>query len=207
MKSTPCSAAASCLGVMLALSLAGCGSSGSNPQFSGLTQLQQGGVVGKVELPTGDTAQGGHGETIDGIVSEIPQTGYHIHAHLSLYVNGQQIAIPEAIGIVNPINEQNGFVEEGDSFYWLHTHDATGIIHVEAPGPGTYTLGQFFDIWGQPLSSTNVAGFQGPVTAMVQGLPYTGDLRAITFIPHQQITLEVGTPVVTPPLYAFPPDY
>jgi hypothetical protein len=42
---------------------------------------------------------------------------------------------------------------------------------------------------------------------LVDGEKYTGDPRAIVFESHKQITLEVGTPLVTPDFYLFPPDY
>jgi hypothetical protein len=105
---------------------------------------------------------------------------------------------------VRPFRVENGFVGVGQGIYWLHTHDATGIIHVESPDARTYTLGNFFDIWGQPLTPTNVAGLEGPVHAYVDGKPHPGDPRAIVLRAHAQITLEVGTPLVTPPVYVFP---
>jgi hypothetical protein len=71
----------------------------------------------------------------------------------------------------------------------------------------TFNLGELFAIWGQPLSSSNVAGFTGTVTAFVDSTQYTGDLGAIDFQERQQITLIVGTVPDTIPVYAFPPDY
>ena len=92
----------------------------------------------------------------------------------------------------------------GQGIYWLHTHDATGIIHVESPDDRTYTLGQFFDIWGQPLTSGEVAGLKGVVRAYIDGKPSSGNPRGIVLGAHLQITLEVGAPIVPPPTYAFP---
>ena len=80
----------------------------------------------------------------------------------------------------------------------------TGIIHVELPDDRPYTLGNFFDIWGQPLTVREVAGLKGVVRAFVDGKPYSGDPRAIVLGAHTQITLEVGAPFLTPPVYAFP---
>jgi hypothetical protein len=62
-----------------------------------------------------------------------------------------------------------------------------------------------FDIWGQPLQPDDVAGLKGSVTAYVNGQKYDGDLTAIPLRAHQQIVLEIGTPLVPPPNYAFPP--
>ena len=88
----------------------------------------------------------------------------HVHTHLTIFVNGKQQVIPYGIGIPGAQAEslQGGpFVETGSCFYWLHVHADDGIIHIESPNTSnTYTLGQFFDEWGQPLSSNQV----GPAT-------------------------------------------
>jgi hypothetical protein len=151
-----------------------------------------------------DAPKGGLGQPVDGIECGSMEYGVlHIHTHVALFANGKQYQIPRLIG-----GAPNGGT--GGCLYWIHTHDASGIIHIEAPqifppnGGDHYTLGTLFDIWGQPLGTDGVAGFTGPVTAYVNGAPYTGDLRAIPMLSHQQIVLEVGTPVVPPPNYAFP---
>jgi len=167
--------------------------------------LVQATQVGATKFDPGDTPNGGHGQTIDGIEgSSHEMLQVHVHAHLSLFYKGQQIAIPYGIGIVRPFRVNNGFVGMASGIYWLHTHDATGIVHVESPDNRTYTLGQFFDIWGQPLDAKNVAGLTGTVRAFVDGKPYTGNPRGIVLSAHTQITLEVGAPFVTPPVYTFP---
>jgi hypothetical protein len=172
-------------------------------------QLQIAGTIGKATFPDGNTAQGGQGEDhpVDGIECTAGmEPNYHIHVHLSLYVNGEQLAIPKAIGVVQPV-PSNGFIIAGGCFYWVHTHDATGIIHVEPPTQIEVTLGDLFDIWGEPLSNTGVAGYDGAVTVLVDGEVYSGDPRDIVFEAHKQIALEVGTPVVTPDFYIFPDTY
>jgi hypothetical protein len=171
---------------------------------SSATALVQATQVGKAFFPPGDTPAGGNGQPVDGIEGlSREMLAVHIHAHLSLFYRGEQIAVPLAIGIVKPLRIANGFAS-GAALYWLHTHDATGIIHVESPDARPYTLGQFFDIWGRGLDRNGVAGMQGTVHAFVDGHPYSGDLRAIVLTAHEQITLEVGEPVVTPPVYTFP---
>ena len=166
--------------------------------------LVQATQIGKTQFPPGDTPAGGNGQPVDGIQGLSQEMlAVHIHAHLSLFYRGEQIAVPLGIGIVKPLRVVNGFAG-GAALYWLHTHDATGIIHVESPDARPYTLGDFFDIWGRSLGKNDVAGLQGPVHAFIDGQPYTGDLRAIVLTAHEQITLEVGEPVVTPPVYTFP---
>lgn len=137
---------------------------------------------------------------VDGIPCETSeQLAYHVHAHLTIFVNGQQVSVPAGIGID----------EKVQCIYWLHTHDDSGVIHVESPTEQQYTLGQFFDIWGQALSPTqllgNTAGAAHQVRAFVNGQPYSGDPRGITLGAHTDIVLEYGPPFPpTPAPYVFP---
>ncbi|HET6277067.1 MAG TPA: hypothetical protein VFE16_14150 [Candidatus Cybelea sp.] len=155
----------------------------------------------KVKYP--DTLQGGLGKTVDGVGCGAQEyAALHVHTHLAIFYNGKQMQVPEFIGFAPNL--------AGGCLYWIHTHDASGIIHIEAPDlnppqGGPYTLGMLFDIWGVPLTRENIAGLKGPVTAYVNGAQYDGDLPAIPISAHQQIVLEVGTPLVPPPNYAFPP--
>ncbi|HEX9235017.1 MAG TPA: hypothetical protein VF972_01920 [Actinomycetota bacterium] len=41
----------------------------------------------------------------------------------------------------------------------IHTHDATGIIHIESPTPRTFTLGEFFDVWGVRFTASCLGGY------------------------------------------------
>ena len=150
------------------------------------------------------------GQTVDGVQCQTSeQVAYHIHAHLAILVDGQPQTVPYGIGIPNPqVDNSSGepFVTGGSCFYWLHTHTTDGVIHIESPDQRTYTLGTFFDIWGQTLSATQVGSDRGTVTAYVNGQRYTGDPRQITLTPHAVIQLNVGTDVAPKP-YTFPPNY
>ena len=92
------------------------------------------------------------GQAIDGISCQTSeQTIFHIHTHLTLFVNGQPRQVPAGIGIPDAVaqpTQAGPFVGSGACFYWLHTHAADGIIHIESPVKRTYTLGEFFDEWG-----------------------------------------------------------
>ncbi|HKV50081.1 MAG TPA: hypothetical protein VJO52_02675 [Gemmatimonadaceae bacterium] len=170
-------------------------------------QMHEGGLAGTVTFANGSTASGGQGSPVDTIPCGSGADAEHYHAHVSLIVNGQQLAIPLGIGIKNAVVVGDSLAIAGTCFYWLHAHDRTGIIHVEPSVTGhTFTLGEYFDVWGEPLTSSNVAGHQGPVTVYIDGARYVGDPRAIVLSAHQQITLEVGTRVA-PPVYNFPADY
>ena len=115
--------------------------------------------------------------------------------------------IPYGVGIpgAQAVETAEGpFVETGSCFYWLHVHADDGIIHIESPTTTqTYTLGQFFDEWGVPLSSNQVGSATGKVTAFFTapgkkpGL-YTGNPRNLPLGDHYQIQLVVGTPIVAP---------
>jgi hypothetical protein len=86
----------------------------------------------------------------------------HIHAHLDIFINGEGYSIPSNIGII-----------PNQCIYWLHTHDDTGIIHIESPENRTFTLGEFFDIWGENLNNNqifdNMAGQGNNLTVFVNG--------------------------------------
>jgi len=159
-------------------------------------------LVGRSQLPV--TARGGLGQPVDGISCATQEyVTLHVHTHLSIFDRGKQIQIPRGVGLAPVL--PNGCL------YWLHTHDASGIIHVEAPrigapNGGAFDLGMFFDIWGLPLTRGDVGGIKGPVAAYVDGVKYDGDLRLIPLLAHQQIVLEIGTPTVPPPYYVFPPN-
>jgi hypothetical protein len=86
----------------------------------------------------------------------------------------------------------------------LHTHAADGIVHIESPVRRTYTLGQFFDVWGRPLGRGRVGAARGAVTAFVDGRIFSGDPRTIPFTAHGQMELEVGRPLVAPDVITFP---
>jgi hypothetical protein len=148
------------------------------------------------------------GQTVDGIGCDTAeQTVFHIHAHLTVFVNGSARQIPAAIGIpgAQATNTAQGpFIETGTCFYWLHTHAADGIIHIESPVQRTYTLGNFFDEWGQPLTSAQVGPARGHVVAIYNGQVYQGSPRDIPLNAHAQIQLEVDTPLVAPEQITFP---
>ena len=126
---------------------------------------------------------------------------YHIHVHLTVFVDGLPRQIPFGIGIPHPQAQstpEGAFVVSGSCFYWLHTHAADGIIHVESPTQRTYTLGQFFEIWGQTLSATQVGPATGTVVAFYNGRHFLADPRNIPLTPHADVQLDVGTPLVRP---------
>ena len=151
-----------------------------------------------------------NGQQIDGITCQASeQVLFHIHAHLTIFVDGAPRQVPAGIGIAPPYEvEQTAsakFIGGGTCFMWLHTHSADGVIHTESPIKRTFTLGDFFDIWGQPLSFVRIGPAQGRVTALLDGRVFTGNPRQIPLLSHAQIQIEVGTPLLVPEHITFPP--
>jgi hypothetical protein len=149
------------------------------------------------------------GQMVDGM-SSAPSEQFvlHIHAHLTVFVAGAPRQVPFGIGIAPPLSVQPSargpFAASGGGFSWLHTHASDGIIHVESPVQRTFTLGNLFDVWGQPLGPGRVGPAAGPVTVFFDGRRYLGDPRAVPLLAHAQIQLDVGRPLVGPEAISFP---
>jgi hypothetical protein len=133
-----------------------------------------------------------------GLQCNVTSEAYHVHSHLSIYLNGEALAVPANIGIVDTASAHCD--------YSTHTHNMTGILHVEAPAAGLFTLGQVFAIWGQSLTYTDVAGNPGlPVVVYITDnnvvSQYTGDLAMIELLSHREITIQIGTPIAEIPRF------
>jgi len=189
--SSSSSAAASSATAASSSSTSAASSSGSQTGFEGVP-IEQGSDLA-TPASTGRS-------TVDKITcGATEQLAYHIHAHLIVYVNGQPRALPGGIGIPGSqvVQSAEGPVAAGGQcIYYLHTHAPDGIIHIESPTQRIYTLGDFFDVWRQPLTSNNVAGNKGSVSVTVNGKPWTKNPRDVPLDPHSVIQISVGSPVV-----------
>ncbi len=150
------------------------------------------------------------GATVDGTQCQTSeQVLFHIHAHLAVYLDGRPRLVPEGIGIPAPrqVEQTNDgpFVASGACFYWLHSHTRDGIIHIESPVQRTFTLGNYFDLWKQPLSASQVGPAKGHVAAYVNAKRFSGDPRSIPLKAHALIQLDIGTPLVPPAPFTFSP--
>jgi len=119
------------------------------------------------------------------------QGGTHIHAHVTMYVNGTKTPIPANVGIA----------PDSSCLYWLHTHDDSGVIHIEAPEGVSATFGNFLDIWGQrfqqvgyPSQLSDATGWQ----VYVNGKPFRGNFHTIQLQSHTLITLAYNSPGIQP---------
>jgi hypothetical protein len=131
----------------------------------------------------------------------------HTHEHLDLYLNGRHVAVPAGIGIGN---------DSGGLFFSpLHTHDRTGILHVESSSVRPYTLGMFFRVWGVRLNAACIGNdcAKGAKTlrAFLDGAAVAGDPARIPLRRHEEIVLAFGTaaqlPKKIPSSYNFPNGY
>jgi hypothetical protein len=68
----------------------------------------------------------------------------------------------------------------------LHTHDSSGLIHVESNTFRNYTLGEFLDIW----KGLNTDGKN--VIASVDGKPVS-DFRNISLNDRAKIVLDIAS--------------
>jgi hypothetical protein len=173
-----------------------------------------GAVVGTPDKFTpnqGDTAAGGHGETLDNLPCDPKEylDDYHVHVYVGVIVNGEHLALPIAIGMKDPRKPMNGYISKTKCYYFIHTHDSSGIVHIEdprnlAPSSVVYHLHDVLKVWGVKFSKQSFATFKGPVHVFVGQPPrlgatvvnsYTAVTRPLGEIPvrsHEVIWIEIG---------------
>jgi len=153
-----------------------------------------------------------HGQTVNGMDCYSDEvTLFHIHTSLIIYAHGKQMTLPAGIGFVEPKSSgMPALAYDGSSvcIYQVHTHYTDNQIHVEAPFKVKYTLGDFFALWGEPLSATQVAGYQKDAThplafqvsdPTTQALHfYTGDPNAIPLVDGETIVVLYDSIAVAP---------
>jgi hypothetical protein len=120
---------------------------------------------------------------------------YHLHALVSIYKNGVRQGLPENVG-------------RSGCTYELHTHDVTGVVHIETDVAKKFTLGQFFALWNQPLGAGGTAGLPGPVVFYLiendKLTPVAGDPAQLELIAHREVVITSGAPPATLPKYRWP---
>lgn len=133
-------------------------------------------------------------------------TALHIHQHLTVTVDGKAVTVPALLGID----------EAAEQISPIHTHDTSGIIHVESPVEKTFHLSQVFAEWDVRLAKGTVgsyrAGHDGVREAVfVNQKPYAGDPGAIVLRSHEDIDFVITTDGATPEAptkaFTFPAGY
>ena len=114
-------------------------------------------------------------------------TIFHVHSHLDVYTDGKRQTVPANVGI----DPKSQFLAS------LHTHDTTGVIHMEAVQPFPFKLGQFFEIWGVKFTPTQLGAYHaGPglvLQTWVNGKKITNPVGYV-MKPHDQIIVGFGKP-------------
>jgi hypothetical protein len=123
--------------------------------------------------------------------------------HLELFAARRVVLVPPGIGIAPPRESSGAYVTSGRCSYPVRTKEPTGVVEV-ARGGRVETLGDLFDVWGQPLSHERMGGFSGKVSAFVGGRRWLRGPRSIPLRRHAQVVLEVGGYVAPHPSYQFP---
>jgi hypothetical protein len=136
----------------------------------------------------------------------------HDHVHLDVIVDGRHVTVPAGVGLVEPLDTgpcTAGLPRRGDCgaghFFVaqvanspLHTHSASGLIHVESDRRKSFTLGQFFAEWGVRLDASCVGGYctgsSGQLRVFVNGKHFGGDPQRIVLTNHQEIAVVFGPP-------------
>lgn len=136
---------------------------------------------------------------------------YHVHAHLDVFVNGQPVEVPGAIGIdiddpaVKRFDSEDGpgwggIPAEGcddPCISPLHTHSSDGVLHTESAVDLPNTLDEFFTEWGVTLDAGCVGGYCEPdavIQWFVDGDVYEGNPAEIELVDQREITIVIGSP-------------
>ena len=112
----------------------------------------------------------------------------HIHPHLNVTDEGKHLTVPAQIGIEATLWKDHSLdnYQGMTGMSPLHTHDASGTIHIESSVKRNYTLGEFLSIWG----GLNLNGKTVKLT--VDGKPVT-DFRNHVFKDGEQINLDIAS--------------
>lgn len=155
------------------------------------------GTLGVRAWADGNTAAGGQGAPA-GNAKCIPYDGldtyYFAHAHVSIFRDGQRLALPQYIGMASTC------------LYEVNTDNLSGVVDAFSNAYKRLTLGDLFAVWGQPLSWTNVAGFSGQAVVIYvedNGVvhEHAGDPGEIELLPKRSITIQIGARLNEIPVY------
>lgn len=126
---------------------------------------------------------------------QLEQSVEHIHVYIVVYINGQASPLPAGVGIPQ---DSTG---NAACFYWLHTHDSSGVVHIESPSSEVFTFGQFRDEWQQQFASLGLPSqllLNPGWKIWINGKVYSGTLSSIPLEAHNVITMAYNSPNVKP---------
>lgn len=83
-------------------------------------------------------------------------TQFHIHSELKIFINGKEEIIPSNIGVTPECMNS------------IHTHDAIGTLHVEAPVKKDFALGDFFAVWKKEFNRNQILDSKVDSTSLIE---------------------------------------
>jgi len=124
--------------------------------------------TGSVTIPISESSDDKPANQLASSLSSFNDTNkkiiMHIHPSLNITLDAKSVVIPTGIGINETLWNNHSLDQYGmqpmtrtgmvlimQGMSPLHTHDSSGIIHVESNEFRNYTLGQFLQIWGIDL--------------------------------------------------------
>ncbi len=131
----------------------------------------------------------------DPIPCSTAETWIHVHPYLRITIEGTNVTIPANIGYLPAGSQTPTCLEE------MHTHDSTGIIHIEL-GPSdknaNYTLGDFFRVWNATYSTVTINGTSHPVVFTntdVFGFKTDATHKVVVLVDGKPVSDGVGIPL------------
>jgi hypothetical protein len=127
---------------------------------------------------------------------------FHTHALIHIYNDGLLVEVARNIGIDPKTNAYSS----------VHTHDTSGIVHMEADRTYPFTIGQFFAVWGVKFTDDEVGPYRSrdgdQLQVYVNGNRVTD---AVNYVMHEHDNIVVGYgrsgSFPTNPPANFPPGY
>jgi hypothetical protein len=112
---------------------------------------------------------------------------YHVHADLAIYADGKKQTVPAQVGI----DQTNQILAS------LHTHDTSGVIHMEAVQPYPFKLGQFFNVWGVKFTQAQLGAYHAGNGLVLQVWVNGKQVKSFVNYPmkaHDRIVVGFGKP-------------
>jgi len=118
-------------------------------------------------------------------------TTMHEHADVEVFVHGSKEPIPQDVGI-----SAAGEIQS------IHTHDDTGLVHLESSQSREFTLGEFFGVWGVRFTPSCLGAHcnegDNRLQVFVDGEEVTGNLQDVQLDDQTVIVVAYGTPSELP---------
>jgi hypothetical protein len=186
------------------LVVAGCGAARTAVTAGDATGIPRSLLAGERPIGRGPRFQPPNAGTVTGRCS--PTLGAREEAHVELFGANRVVLLAAGIGTRTPRRFSDGRVVRAACFGDVVTLDPTGTVYFRG-GSHRFTLGDLFNAWGQPLTTTRIASFSGggPVRPYVNGRARSGNPRNLPLTAGAEVVLEVGPRVPPHTHFPFPP--